>query len=72
MTAKDSSQPGSAAEARRTPLENFLDGFPIDLAKRAVTANYGELFMGGDISAYVNVCGQRSTFGPPCFRSVSR
>jgi CubicO group peptidase (beta-lactamase class C family) len=42
-------------EMERTPLENFLGGFPMDLAKRAVNANYGELFKGGDISAYVNV-----------------
>lgn len=47
--------PTPPAETQRTLLENFVDGFPIDLAKRAVTANYGELFMGGDISAYVNL-----------------
>lgn len=55
MTAKDTSRPEPATEPKRTPLEHFVDGFPIDLAKRAVAANYGELFLGGDISAYVNV-----------------
>lgn len=40
---------------KRTPLEDFLGGFPLELAKSAVKAEYAELFAGGDISAYVNV-----------------
>lgn len=48
-------QPQPATAPKRTPLENYLDGFPMELAKRAVTASYGELFMGGDVSAYLNV-----------------
>jgi len=50
-TAKAENTP---APAKRTPLEKFINGFPLELAKRAVTASYGELFLGGDISAYLN------------------
>jgi len=49
------SQPKPVAEMKRTPLENFVDGFPIDLAKQALSTNLAELFRGGDISAYINV-----------------
>lgn len=53
MTADHTLRP--AGGTNRTPLERFLDGFPIELAKRAVKANYEELFAGGDVSAYVNL-----------------
>ena len=39
----------------RTPLEEFVDGFPIELESRTRKASYKELFRGGDISAYFNV-----------------
>ena len=39
----------------RTPLEEFVDGFPIELESRTRKASYEELFRGGDISAYFNV-----------------
>jgi hypothetical protein len=39
----------------RTPLEEFVDGFPIELDSRTRKASYEELFRGGDISAYFNV-----------------
>lgn len=43
-----------AAQAR-TPLEKFIDGFPMELEKQTRTASYEELFKGGDVSAYFNV-----------------
>jgi len=55
MTTEKDPQPKPVAGPKRTPLENYLDGFPMELAKRAVTASYGELFMGGDVSAYLNL-----------------
>jgi hypothetical protein len=39
----------------RTPLEEFVDGFPIELESLTRKASYEELFRGGDISAYFNV-----------------
>ncbi|WP_427981190.1 serine hydrolase domain-containing protein [Agarivorans sp.] len=39
----------------KTPLIEFKNGFPIELEKATREANYGELFLGGDISAYFNM-----------------
>ncbi|GAA5191896.1 serine hydrolase domain-containing protein [Ferrimonas gelatinilytica] len=36
----------------RTPLEEFVNGFPMELEKKTRETSYGELFRGGDISAY--------------------
>jgi CubicO group peptidase (beta-lactamase class C family) len=44
-----------AATQERTPLEEFIDGFPIELEKQTRNASYEELFKGGDVSAYFNV-----------------
>ncbi len=55
MTTEKDPQPKPVAGPKRTPLENFLDGFPMELAKQALSTNLAELFRGGDISAYVNV-----------------
>lgn len=46
----------SAAGAQeRTPLDKFVDGFPMELEKQTRDADYNELFRGGDPSAYFNV-----------------
>lgn len=45
----------SFAAQDRTPLEVFIDGFPMELEKRTREASYEELFKGGDVSAYFNV-----------------
>ncbi|WP_417674170.1 serine hydrolase domain-containing protein [Roseibium sp.] len=39
----------------RTPLDEFVDGFPIELEKATREADYNELFRGGDPSAYFNM-----------------
>lgn len=44
-----------ATAETKTPIIEFKDGFPIELEKKTREANYGELFLGGDISAYFNV-----------------
>lgn len=41
--------------ATKTPLIEFKNGFPAELEAKTRQANYGELFLGGDISAYFNV-----------------
>ncbi|WP_226661802.1 serine hydrolase domain-containing protein [Microbulbifer aggregans] len=38
-----------------TPLDEFVDGFPLELEKQTRNADYNELFKGGDISAYFNM-----------------
>ena len=43
------------AAQERTPLEKFIDGFPMELEKQTRAASYDELFKGGDVSAYFNV-----------------
>lgn len=43
------------AAQERTPLEEFIDGFPMELEEQTRTASYEELFKGGDVSAYFNV-----------------
>ena len=46
----------SAAMAQeRTPLDKFVNGFPMALEKQTRAADYNELFRGGDASAYFNV-----------------
>ncbi len=44
-----------AGAQERTPLDKFVDGFPIELEKATRDADYNELFRGGDPSAYFNV-----------------
>ncbi|MBB93704.1 MAG: serine hydrolase [Rhodobacteraceae bacterium] len=39
----------------RTPLDAFVDGFPMELEIETRNADYNELFRGGDPSAYFNV-----------------
>ncbi len=49
-------QAASVATAQeRTPLDEFVDGFPMELEKQTREADYTELFRGGDVSAYFNV-----------------
>lgn len=43
-----------APAPKRTPLDKFRNGFPIDLEKQTRAAGYNELFSGGDPSAYFN------------------
>ncbi len=43
------------AAQERTPLEEFMNGFPIELEERTRAASYEELFKGGDVSAYFNM-----------------
>ncbi len=38
-----------------TPLDAFVDGFPMALEKKTRQADYSELFSGGDVSAYFNM-----------------
>ena len=38
-----------------TPLDKFVNGFPMELEKETRNAGYNELFSGGDVSAYFNV-----------------
>ncbi len=45
----------AAGAQDRTPLDAFVDGFPIELEKETREADYNELFRGGDPSAYFNV-----------------
>lgn len=42
-------------ETNRSPLENFINGYPINLAKQALSTSFAELFAGRDVSAYINV-----------------
>lgn len=53
MTTNDKSQMEPIAE--RTPLDEFVNGFPIELEKQTRAADYNTLFVGGDISAYFNM-----------------
>uniref|UniRef100_UPI003D123DE6 serine hydrolase n=1 Tax=Roseibium sp. TaxID=1936156 RepID=UPI003D123DE6 len=46
---------GAAVAQERTPLDQFVDGFPLALEKETRTADYNELFRGGDPSAYFNM-----------------
>ena len=39
----------------RTPLDAFVDGFPMELEEETRNADYNELFRGGDPSAYFNL-----------------
>lgn len=41
-----------AGAQERTPLDAFVDGFPMELEKQTRAADYNELFRGGDPSAY--------------------
>ncbi len=43
------------AAQERTPLADFVDGFPMALEKKTRTADYNELFRGADPSAYFNM-----------------
>lgn len=45
----------AAGAQERTPLDKFVDGFPMELEKQTRDADYNELFRGGDPSAYFNV-----------------
>ena len=45
----------AAGAEERTPLDAFVDGFPMELEKATRDADYNELFRGGDPSAYFNV-----------------
>lgn len=38
--------PKNETGTKRTPLEDFVEGFPIDLAKQALSTNLAELFRG--------------------------
>lgn len=51
----------------RTPFENFIDGFPLDLARRTLSTDLAELFTGLDVSAYMNMrtAGYLPTAVPP-------
>lgn len=42
----------TTAAQDRTPLEEFRNGFPMELQQKTRSASYGELFRGGDVSAY--------------------
>jgi CubicO group peptidase (beta-lactamase class C family) len=44
-----------AGAQERTPLDKFVNGFPMGLEKQVRDADYLELFRGGDVSSYFNV-----------------
>ena len=46
MATEITPQPKPVAETKRTSLENFLDGFPMELAKQSLSTNLAELFRG--------------------------
>ena len=45
----------SSLAQKRTPLEEFRDGFPRELSARARSADLPTLLKGGDESAYMNL-----------------
>lgn len=65
-------QPIPSAGTKRTSLENFLDGFPMDLAKQSLSTNLTELLRGGDISAYINVRLLRTQAGKVSWQTFYR
>lgn len=52
---KEQSKSNPIPSLNRTPLEDFIDGFPLELSEKLSSTTYEELFSGGDISAYINV-----------------